>query len=359
MKKPFKHLTNLRRFNRGENIPIMGPLKAEWEVIHQCNASCQTCLHWQGKPDSNILSTTEGKTLIKQMAESGLLNLSFTGGEPLLRKDLVELIDYAKELGLFTSLMTNGLLITERRARQLLDVNLDTLYLSIDAADPALNDELRGLSGYFDLAMTAIDNLKSMRRNAAPKIILKTTISNKNVTQLIPLAQLAATKGVEGFSFQLAQIIENASFVFDDALLLNYENQKILIEQMNTLTKDYKQVLTGSSEYYEVLCDFLKRPESLNRYRPVTGFSYVQIDSWGNIFTSPAKVNRLGNIREKDFEEIWYGQAANKLRVQDQSKPESSYLFDAVGNLSIFMNNLNLKRMVRLLNPIFDGRKHL
>jgi MoaA/NifB/PqqE/SkfB family radical SAM enzyme len=338
----------------------MGPLKAEWEVINQCNANCLTCFHWQSKPDPTILSTSEGKTLIKQLAGSGLLHLCFTGGEPLLRRDLSELIAYAKEVGLSTSLMTNGLLVTERRARELLDTKLDTVFISIDAADPQLNDELRGLSGYFDLAMTAIDNLKSMRRNAGLNIIIKATITNKNVTQLIPLAQLAAIKGVEGFSFQLAQILKNAGFNFKQSLLLNKKNRGVLIEQMNTLTRDYKKVLAGTLEYYEALSEFLERPESWNRFRPVTGYSYVQIDSRGNIFTSPAKINRLGNIRENDFEEIWYGKTANELRKRKQARTtESSYLFDAIGSMSVFINNMNLKRMLRFLRPTFNGGKHL
>lgn len=358
MRKPFKHLTNLLRFNRGEHIPIMGPLKAEWEVINQCNAKCMTCLCWQGKPDSKILNTEQGKTLIKQLAESGLLNLCFTGGEPLLRKDLTELLAYAKAVGLATSVMSNGLLITERRAWELVDAKVDTVWISIEAAERSLNDELRGLRGYFDLAMTAIDNLKSMRRNGVPNIVIKATISNKNVRELVPLAELAMKKGVEGFSFQLAQILGNARFVFDKSLLLSPENQDILIEQIDTLTREFGQVLTGSLEYYEGLCDFLRQPESLNRYRPVTGFSYVQVDSWGNIFTSPAKTNRLGNIMETHFEEIWYGRTANELRRRRPTGPESSYLFDTIGSMSVFVSNLNVRRMFRLLRPIFDGAQH-
>ncbi|NIR51194.1 radical SAM protein [candidate division KSB1 bacterium] len=358
MRKPFKHLTNLLRFSRGANIPIMGPLKAEWEVINQCNAKCKTCLHWRGKPDSKILNTQEGRNLIKQLSQSGLLNLCFTGGEPLLRKDLTELIVYAKKVGLSTSLMTNGLLITERRARELIDTKLDTLYVSLDGAEPRLNDEIRGLNGYYDLAISAIDNLKSMRRNAGPNIIIKTTVTSKNVRQLVPLANLAVTKGVEGFSFQLAQLLENAGFIFDKSLLLNKTSHRILINQMNILTREFKQVLTGSLEYYQTLSDFLKSPGAFNRYRPITGFSYVQIDSWGNIFTSPAKVNKIGNIKDNSFEEIWYGQTANAFRKEKEPKLESSYLFETVGSMSVFVNNMSMKRMLRMLRPIFDGDKY-
>ncbi len=359
MRKPFRHLTNLLRFNRGANIPIMGPLKAEWEVIHQCNARCKTCLHWQGKPDPTILSTAEGKALIQQLAESGLLNLCFTGGEPLLRKDLTELIRYAKSQGLSASLLTNGLLITERRARDLVNSGLDTVFISLDAAEPRLNDELRGLPGYFDLALTAIDNLKAMRRNGGPDIIIKATVTRKNVRQLVPLAELARTKGIEGFSFQLAQRLEKAGLVVDKALLLNNHHRNGLIRELNRLTREYKQLLAGTLEYYETLADSLKQPGAWKKYRPVTGFSYVLVDAWGNVFTCPAKLSKLGSIRETAFEEIWYGQAANELRKGEHAVADSSYLFDHVGSMSVTLNDLNWKRMVRLLRPIFAGGKYL
>ncbi len=359
MRKPFRHLANLLRFNRGESIPIMGPLKAEWEVINQCNARCKTCLHWRGQPDPGILSTGEGKALIEQLARCGVLGLGFTGGEPLLRKDLTELLAHARGVGLRTTLMTNGLLITERRARELVDSGLETVFISLDAANPKLNDDLRGLNGYFHLAMSAIDNLKAMRRNGKPNIVIKTTVSNKNVRQLVPLAALARKKGIEGFSFQLAQRLEKAGFVFDKSLLLSRVNQRVLVREMNTLTCQYRGLLAGTLEYYQALGEYLKKPEAWKKYRPITGFSYALIDAWGNVFTCPAKLSQLGNVREHRFDEIWYGQTANQLRVQRSSPSETSYLFDGVGSMSVFVNQLTFKRMLRLLRPIPAGGKYL
>lgn len=357
MRKPFKHLTNLLRFNRGAEIPTTGPIKAEWEVINTCNAKCLTCLHWKEKADSKILSTSEGKNLIQQLARSGLLNLYFTGGEPLLRKDLTELLSYAKKYGLSTALVTNGLLISERRARELVNAKLDTIYISIDAAEADLNDEIRGLNGYFDLALAAIDNLKSMRRNANPKIFIKATISNKNVDQLVRLAELANTKGIDGFSFQLAQILENANFIFDESLLLDQQNRNVFLEQLELLLKDFSHLLTGSFEYYQALQEYIENPESLQKYRSISGFSFAQIDPYGKIFTCPAKDNQIGDFRENTFENIWFGQIANNIRQGKKVNANSSYLFETLGNMNIAVSDLNLKRFFKLVRPILDGAK--
>ncbi len=357
MKKQFKHLTNFLRFNRGAEIPSTGPIKAEWEVINTCNAKCLTCLHWKEKPDSRILSTSEGKNLIQQLARSGLLNLYFTGGEPLLRKDLIELLAYAKKYGLSTALVTNALLLTERRAQELVNAKLDTIYISIDAAEADLNDEIRGLNGYFDLALTAIDNLKSMRRNANPRILIKATISSKNVDQLVPLAELANTKGIDGFGFQLAQVLENANFLFDESLLLDQHNRNVFLEQLEFLLKDFSHLLTGSFEYYQALQDYVENPESMQKYRSISGFSFAHIDPFGKVFTCPAKVNQIGDFRKKTFENIWFGQAANDLRQQKGVNTKSSYLFETLGKMNVAVSDLNVKRFFKLVRPILDGAK--
>lgn len=355
MKKRVKHLTNLLRFKRGAVVPIIGPLKAEWEVINTCNAKCNTCIHWKRKPDPRILTNSEGKALIRQLAESGLLHLCFSGGEPLLRKDLSELIDFAERQGLSTSLMSNGLLITERRARELVDAKLDTIYISIDAASPNLNDKIRGFEGYFDLAIAAIDNLKSMRRNARPKIFIKATLTTKNIHQLVPLAKLSVSRGIDGLSFQLAQFLEHTDFVFDKSLLLTGEYQSLLLENLDKVVHEYGKILTCSLEYYQALRNFLQEPDSVKQYRSVSGFSFVVIDYLGNIFTCPMKINKIGNIRKDSFKNIWYGQKAKELRKSSDVKCESNCLFDSLGSMSVSFSDLNFKRFFKLLRPIFNG----
>ncbi|MFQ5648754.1 MAG: radical SAM/SPASM domain-containing protein [bacterium] len=357
MKKPAKHLTNLLRFSRGANTPIRGPLEAEWEAINTCNARCKTCLDWQQPPDATVLSTTEARDMITQLARAGLINLTFSGGEPLLRKDLSDQIAYAKKEGLTAGLVSNGLLITERLAKKLVDSGLDVVYLSIDAANGKLNDSLRGLRGYFDLVMNAIDNIKSMRGNASPRIVITATVSSRNVQELVPLAELAISKGIEGFRFQLARVLEHQNFVLDRSLLIQAGNREAFIEQLDKLLTDYQEVLTGSIEYYKALRNVLENPAQENKDRPASEFSFVQIDSWGNVYTSPAKIHKLGNVRDQSFETIWYGRITNDCRTNGSSEAEASHLFDVSGTMSVGISELALRRFFKLMRPIFNGAK--
>ncbi len=112
----------------------------------------------------------------------------------------------------------------------------------------------------------------------------------------MPLAELANTKGIDGFSFQLAQVLENANFIFDESLLLDQKNRGVFLEQLELLLKDFSHLLIGSFEYYQALQDYVENPESLQKYRSISGFSFAQIDSFGKSFTCPAKNNQIGRF---------------------------------------------------------------
>jgi MoaA/NifB/PqqE/SkfB family radical SAM enzyme len=205
--------------------------------------------------------------------------------------------------------------------------------------------------------MSAIDNVKAMRSGGKPGIIIKATVSSKNVRHLAALAELADRRGIEGFRFQLAQVVKNANFVFDRSLLLTDKERAILVQQLDRLIQRFAYLLSGSLEYYQGLRDFLERPESVRKFRSISGFSFVVIDPWGRLFTSPAKVQEIGNIRRDSFQSIWYGEAVNRLRRQRDSRPQSSYLFDDMGSMSVSVGQLNAMRFLKLLGPIFAGAK--
>lgn len=355
MVKQLKHLTNLVRFKRGARIPIIGPLKAEWEVINICNARCQTCQFWRNHPDKNILSFEEAVNLIDQMAEMGVLKLCFTGGEPLLRKDLIDLIDYAQSKNLSTSLITNGFLITERRARELVDAKLESIYISLDAAEPRLNDEIRGFPGYYDLALKAMDNLKAMRRNANPKIYIKTTVSKLNLHHLVPLAKLSITWGIDGLRFQPAQYIEGTELSFDPDILLDEKDYELLANYIDKIIKNYSPAVKGFMNYCIALKHYYLSQNSFKNYRSVSGFSYAIIDPWGYVFASPTKKELLGNIRQQSLYEIWYGGKANEIRKDPLENSSINYLFDTVGNMSVYFSDLNVKSFFKIIRPIFNG----
>ena len=145
----------LYRTLQNRNMPNMMSLA----VNDVCNAVCEHCSFFAGVEDRTrtVMTTAQMSRVIQEGQELGVSVLNFVGGEPLLRKDLPEIIGSVDRNLTTTILFTNGTLLPER-ARSLRSAGLDSVYVSIDSADPAQNDKFRGLPGGFAQAVKAIES---------------------------------------------------------------------------------------------------------------------------------------------------------------------------------------------------------
>ncbi len=358
MFKRMTHLRNLLRFARGKQDPIIGPVKAVWEVVNTCNARCRTCDRWKEKTDPTILSTAEGKNLIRQLADSGVLNLTFTGGEPLLRKDIYELVTFANGQRLSTSLYTNGLLLNIRRAKELIDSGLDLIYLSIDGSTPALNDGLRGITGYFDLTMKALESLKSLRSNSHPKIFIAVTITKKNVHDLANLAHLVKSNGLDGLSLQLALHAPKIKYCLEDDLAFQPGEGAALQAAVNRVLEQYHHYLPMNREYYRHFADYIEQPQTLFEHLNTVGFATTVIDAWGNVYPDPLQTDSMGNIRWQTFKEIWFGEQASSVRRRVARREHPLSLFDNFISVNFAVERSSALNFHRILKPILNGAQH-
>jgi radical SAM protein with 4Fe4S-binding SPASM domain len=138
------------------------PLYIAWEVSLICNAQCVHCYSASGPTAKSTgeLNTEEALNMIDDLAESGLLILAFSGGEPLLRKDIFELIERAVERNLVVNVASNGYLINERMAKKIAASGVRSVTISLDATTEALHDEFRQRKGLFKKAIEAVGFLE-------------------------------------------------------------------------------------------------------------------------------------------------------------------------------------------------------
>jgi len=151
-----------------------------WNATKRCNLRCEHCYaaaDQEGAP--NELSTAEGKALIDDLAEYGVPVLLFSGGEPMVREDLPELVAYAADSGLRPVLSTNGTLLTRESARKLKRAGLKYAGVSVDGL-PERNDRIRGREGAFDAAVRGIEACLDV----GLKTGLRYTITEHNVDDL-------------------------------------------------------------------------------------------------------------------------------------------------------------------------------
>ncbi len=129
-------------------------------TTYRCQCKCVHCAATGHGGPGEELSTGEVKALLDEAADMGVLQLILSGGEPLLREDIMDIIRHAYGRGMLIRMNTNGLLMTPERARELKRAGCALVGLSIDSARPEVHDRLRGIPGLFDRAMEAVENLQ-------------------------------------------------------------------------------------------------------------------------------------------------------------------------------------------------------
>jgi radical SAM family uncharacterized protein len=173
------------RISRGVVSNLVGmraPLFCGHKLTYNCNLKCKMCPFW--KRSTADLSLENEKTILRRIYDSGVCGIAFEGGEPLLRKDLVEILDYSRSLPLQTSLITNGTLL-ESKIDEIAPYINGGVYVSLDGIDKT-HDVIRGVSGCFKKAIKGI--------NAASKkipVAINTTIMAENVHEIEDLVRLA------------------------------------------------------------------------------------------------------------------------------------------------------------------------
>ena len=175
--------------------PERGVPVVVWNVVGHCNLSCPHCYASASKqPSPADLTPEEGLRLLDDLARTGTKVVIFSGGEPLLRKDLFELIAHARGLGLVPQLSSNGVFIDDAVAARLREVGIQYVGISIDGMRD-FNDRYRGLVGGFQRASEGI----AASKRAGIKTGLRITLSKVNETELEPLLDHATAIGVDRF----------------------------------------------------------------------------------------------------------------------------------------------------------------
>ena len=176
------------------------PLDVICEITYLCNLECPTCFRWTSKPDEHELTADEWKGVLAKLKRwLGPFNLTFTGGEPFLRKDILEIFRYAADNGIMTTVVSNGSFIDETLSRRIVASGLDGLTISLNSLVPEVHNKTRGTNAAFDEVMSALD-VMSVRDGM--RLTLSCTILKENIAGLPDVVAFARKKGLYGVNFQ-------------------------------------------------------------------------------------------------------------------------------------------------------------
>ncbi|HNX80611.1 MAG TPA: radical SAM protein [Candidatus Omnitrophota bacterium] len=179
------------------------PVLSEIAVTYRCNLTCRFCYAACGCKKDNSRKECDLRSMKKILRiirdEAKVPSVSFTGGEPMLRKDLTQLIAYAKSLSLWTNLITNGTCVTHRAAEELKAAGLDSAQVSIEAGCADLHDSIVQQEGSFDKTCAGVCAL----RDAGIRVHTNTTISALNKDSLRMILPVVKSLGMDRFSMNM------------------------------------------------------------------------------------------------------------------------------------------------------------
>ncbi|MEW6246913.1 MAG: radical SAM protein [Nitrospirota bacterium] len=168
------------------------PRLVYWELTKRCNLRCAHCRAVpEAEADPSELTTAEGFRLIDELALIGRPLLVLTGGEPLLRDDLLVLANYARRRGLPSALATNGTLVTRAIARHIVSAGFTRVSISLDCPDAETHDAFRRVAGAFDAAVDGFIHLKELGMS----LQVNTTVTNHNRDRLEEIYELVRKLG--------------------------------------------------------------------------------------------------------------------------------------------------------------------
>jgi len=291
------------------------PLVMSWNITRECNMKCSHCyINATEKKLDNELTTQEAKNLMDQIYQVSAPLLILSGGEPLLRQDIFELISYGSRKGLKMGLGSNGSLIDETVARKLKDAGIATVSISLDSNIPSQHDEFRGVAGAWEKAVEAC---KALRKNNV-LVQVNTTLTQQNYNQIDDIMSLAESIGVENFHLFFLVPTGRGTKLKD----ISPEKYEEMITKTFAKTANHKLNVRPSCapQFMRIAKDMGLDMRQWIR-GCIAGLYYCRIYPNGDVTPCPYLPIKLGNIREKSFKEIWFNSKIfNNLRDPNSLK---------------------------------------
>jgi len=304
-----------------------------WNCTQRCNLKCVHC--YAQSEDRNYpgeMSTEEGKAMIDDLAAYGSPVLLFSGGEPTIRKDLLELMHYAKSKGMRVVISTNGTLITKEKARELKQVGLSYVGISIDGGEE-IHDKFRAVPGSFKKALQGVENCMA----EGLKVGLRFTINKRNAAEIPHLFDLVESLEVPRICFyHLVYSGRGSELIKED---LDHAETRAVVDLIMDRTRALhdkgkpKEVLTvdnhadGPYVYFRMLKEDPRRAaEVMELLKMNEGNSTgrgIGCISWdGSVHADQfMRHHTFGNVLERPFSEIWVDEKIELLHKLKDKRP--------------------------------------
>jgi radical SAM protein with 4Fe4S-binding SPASM domain len=280
------------------------PLSVHIDVTYRCNERCVHC--YLDHDDKGEMTTQEIKDVLDQLAEAGVFFLVFSGGEVFMRRDFLELVEYARKLLFNVKVKTNGVMIHEAEAKRLRELGVEQLQLSVYSHRHDVHDAITKLPGSLKRTLDSIRFLKSQG--------LKVTMSNVLMT---------VNRDDEAETHALAKKL-GVPYTLDPTVTPKMDGDVSVLNLR--VDEKYLDTLFADPELVGNVEEFCKPPapvddDVLEGYSCSAGHTACYISPYGDVFPCVQFPLPTGNVRKQKFADIWYRspqmQEVRSIKVKD------------------------------------------
>jgi MoaA/NifB/PqqE/SkfB family radical SAM enzyme len=311
------------KVSRTLGLTPRGPLIVFLSLTERCNLRCKKCTIWKNVKEVREpeLSKEEIFSLLSQLSSMGTKIVALWGGEPLLNKNLCEIIREIHRQKMIPYVITNGLLLNEQYVDQLIKADLGSISVSLDNTIPEKHYEKKGVTGAFKRTCEGLALLRKMGGDRI-NVGINMVISKDNVHEILPMAELASSLKLNWLKFIPIHFgFPYNRMEFGDKELMPNEEEIELIQRNLLEARRYllKQGLyTNSIKFLKAFKKFFKGNYQMKHC--YAGYLLCNIDSYGNITQCSLDPRIAGNVREKSFNELWKSKEFNLIRKDHNKK---------------------------------------
>jgi len=299
--------------------PFIPPEHVYFSLTNRCCLRCVMCdIPKSPSRKEDELSTDAVKKIILQIKELGVRHLILSGGEPLLREDLTELIRFSRESGIpWVDIITNGTLCDDEAAQSLIASGLNHVTISLDGVY-GVNDAIRG-EGSFAKSVEAIDRLnyyKEKMKVISPSIGINFTIMNKNINDMLKIVEFAKSKKCNTVVFQPV-LVSNVSMCdrkknalwpsAKEALLL----EKNILKLVGLKEKSAGILIYTTPVILKAIPDYFRGKKPGRNFKCYEGIKRIVITCDGKLWSCKGL---YGDLKKENLRQIWFSAQAQKVR---------------------------------------------
>lgn len=321
IQKEYNNLEELLGFYAGREIsqPLIPPEHVYFPLTSRCTLKCEMCdvVKFPSRTEDE-LSTPKVKEIILQIKELGTKHIIFSGGEPFLRKDLLEILEFAASCGIEnTALVTNGILLDEQTIERLIKIKLTHITVSLDGLEKT-NDSIRGRSTFKKITgnIDKLIFLKHKFSSLLPTVGINFTIMNKNIEDMLDMVKFAKKKKYNAIIFQPV-LFSNISMYEKKTSILwpSQENlaklEKIVSKLIKLKTSKFGLDINTDISILKALPDYFKGEKLTSDFKCYEAIKRLVITCAGKVWSC---MGIYGDLKENSLKEIWFSEEAMEVR---------------------------------------------